>query len=95
VTIAAAMREHRGFDGSEAALADLPLEDTLSAFVEVHIEQGPQLEALGVPVGVVTGIAGQARLRVEMRGEQGHAGAPLWPLALHSMFVRRSCAEHM
>ncbi|XP_058201796.1 allantoate deiminase 2 isoform X4 [Rhododendron vialii] len=42
--------------------------------VEVHIEQGPVLESVGLPLGVVKGIAGQTRLKVTVRGSQGHAG---------------------
>ena len=45
----------------------------LAGYLEVHIEQGPVLEREGVPVGVVTAIAGQSA-RVSMRGEPGHAG---------------------
>ena len=40
----------------------------------VHIEQGPVLEKNNLPVGVVTAIAGQSRLRVEFHGVAGHAG---------------------
>ncbi len=43
-------------------------------YVEVHIEQGPVLEKYDLPVGVVTAIAGQSRLRVELVGVAGHAG---------------------
>lgn len=43
-------------------------------YAEVHIEQGPVLEAMNLPVGVVTSIAGQSRLQVEFRGVAGHAG---------------------
>lgn len=43
-------------------------------YVEVHIEQGPTLEAEGLPLGVVTGIAGQSRSRIRLIGEAGHAG---------------------
>ncbi|KAI9122535.1 hypothetical protein K1719_006375 [Acacia pycnantha] len=43
-------------------------------YVEVHIEQGPVLERVGYPLGVVKGIAGQTRLKVTVRGSQGHAG---------------------
>ncbi len=43
-------------------------------YVEVHIEQGPVLEAEGLPLGVVTGIVGQSRMRVVVLGEAGHAG---------------------
>ncbi|HEY2051737.1 MAG TPA: allantoate amidohydrolase [Caulobacteraceae bacterium] len=44
------------------------------AYVEPHIEQGPVLEASGLPVGVVSGIAGQLRLIVRFSGTAGHAG---------------------
>jgi len=43
-------------------------------YVEVHIEQGPVLENVGLPVGVVTAIAGQARYLITFTGEAGHAG---------------------
>jgi allantoate deiminase len=46
----------------------------LLAYVEAHIEQGPVLEQRGLPVGVVTGITGQSRIRVELYGRAGHAG---------------------
>jgi allantoate deiminase len=44
------------------------------AYAELHIEQGPVLEAEGLPVGVVTAINGFSRLRVTLRGAAGHAG---------------------
>jgi len=43
-------------------------------YVEVHIEQGPVLEARGLPVGLVSVIAGQVRIEVEFLGVAGHAG---------------------
>ena len=43
-------------------------------YCEVHIEQGPVLEAEGIPVGVVTGIAGASRARLALTGVAGHAG---------------------
>ena len=48
--------------------------DTLLGFVEVHIEQGPALERLDAPLGVVEAIAGQSRVWVELKGRAGHAG---------------------
>ncbi len=54
-------------------------EDVLG-YVELHIEQGPVLEAEGLPVGVVTAIAGASRLTVEVAGMAGHAGTV--PMAL-------------
>ncbi len=43
-------------------------------YLEVHIEQGPVLEAEGLPVGIVTAINGASRRRVDLTGEAGHAG---------------------
>jgi hydantoinase/carbamoylase family amidase len=43
-------------------------------YCEVHIEQGPVLESRGLPVGIVSAIAGQARYRITLTGEAGHAG---------------------
>ncbi len=44
------------------------------AYLEVHIEQGPVLEARALPVGVVTAISGQDRYTLVFEGEAGHAG---------------------
>lgn len=44
------------------------------AYLELHIEQGPVLEAKDQPLGVVTAIASIQRLKVKLRGEAGHAG---------------------
>ncbi|ETA51701.1 Zn-dependent hydrolase [Ponticoccus alexandrii] len=44
------------------------------AYVELHIEQGPVLEAMGAPLGVVSSIVGQTRLSVTLLGAAGHAG---------------------
>ncbi|HLT33259.1 MAG TPA: M20 family metallo-hydrolase, partial [Aquaticitalea sp.] len=46
----------------------------LEAFVEIHIEQGKRLEKAGVPVGIVTGIAGPCWLKLTFTGRAGHAG---------------------
>jgi len=50
------------------------LTQTPDAFLEVHIEQGPVLERLGEPLGVVTAIAGQARGTRVFEGRADHAG---------------------
>jgi hydantoinase/carbamoylase family amidase len=44
------------------------------AFLEMHIEQGPVLERLGEPLGIVSSIAGQARGTVTFEGRAAHAG---------------------
>ena len=67
-----AMREF-GLDPDMVADAGYDRDD-VAAYVEVHIEQGPVLEAEDLPVGVVTSIAGAVRLRVEVMGRAGHAG---------------------
>jgi N-carbamoyl-L-amino-acid hydrolase len=46
----------------------------LDAYFELHIEQGPQLEAAGLQIGVVDGIVGIRWLEVVLEGAQGHAG---------------------
>ena len=50
------------------------LDELPPAFVELHIEQGPVLEGLGAPVGIVTGVAGQARGSAVFEGRADHAG---------------------
>ncbi|KAH9766654.1 Ureidoglycolate hydrolase [Citrus sinensis] len=50
-----------------------------SAFVELHIEQGPILEEEGTSIGIVTAIAAPASMKVDFEGNGGHAGAVLMP----------------
>jgi allantoate deiminase len=52
----------------------------LLAYVELHIEQGPVLEAQNLPVGVVSAISGATRLAASLTGMAGHAGTV--PMAL-------------
>ena len=47
---------------------------SILGYLELHIEQGPVLEAHGEPVGIVTAINAQIRARVRVVGEAGHAG---------------------
>jgi N-carbamoyl-L-amino-acid hydrolase len=53
--------------------------DCYSAFVELHIEQGPLLDKEKIPIGIVEKIAAPSTLRVELTGVGGHAGAVLMP----------------
>jgi allantoate deiminase len=50
------------------------------AYLEAHIEQGPVLQADGLAVGNVTGIAAQLRFKVQVEGMAGHAGTTTMPL---------------
>ncbi len=68
-------RTAAGVHGDVAAARLAP--GAYAAFVELHIEQGPLLEAAALPIGVVTAIAAPATLRVELSGAGGHAGAVL------------------
>ncbi|MEA2511621.1 MAG: allantoate deiminase [Thermomicrobiales bacterium] len=78
VTVAEAIRAFGGDPGAIVTQGhDL---DRYLGFVEAHIEQGPVLEAEGLPVGVVAAIAGQTRVAVTFAGEAGHAG--MVPMAL-------------
>jgi len=72
VTLRAAMQAF-GLDPARIGDAAHRAEDML-AYVELHIEQGPVLEAEGLPVGVVTAINGGYRFAVELTGVAGHAG---------------------
>jgi hydantoinase/carbamoylase family amidase len=60
----------RDLDRTEEAAA---VEDA-SAYLELHIEQGPVLERAGVDVGVVTAITGVVQFRARFAGEANHAG---------------------
>jgi acetylornithine deacetylase/succinyl-diaminopimelate desuccinylase-like protein len=64
--------EETGCRGSRAFVT--AGEASLGAFVELHVEQGRRLEAAGVPLGVVTAVAGYARRSIVFAGRAAHAG---------------------
>src|SRR6266478_4986867 len=74
ITMAEAIRAFGGNPDSQALRTPRWRPDELLGYCEVHIEQGPVLEARNLPVGVVSAIAGQARHRVTFTGEAAHAG---------------------
>ena len=49
--------------------------ESASAYIELHIEQGPVLESLGLPLGVVLGTFGVERHRITWHGQAAHAGS--------------------
>jgi allantoate deiminase len=76
VSMAQAMRDF-GFDPAQLETARRHPED-LKAFFELHIEQGPILEAEGVSVGLVEAIVGMRTYQVTITGRPDHAGtAPM------------------
>jgi allantoate deiminase len=50
------------------------LDKSATGFVEIHIEQGPVLEAEGLQIAAVSAIAGQTRLKLAFGGHANHAG---------------------
>ncbi len=72
VTVADALRAFGGAPQDVAGAARRG--EPLLGYCEVHIEQGPVLEGRGVPVGVVSAIAGASRAELDFSGRAGHAG---------------------
>ena len=62
------------FGLNPAEIVQAALSDDVLGYLEFHIEQGPVLEKLGRPLGVVEAIAGQGRLEVTFVGRANHAG---------------------
>ena len=72
--------ELRGAAGYSGPLESVRLPNGYyHSFIELHIEQGPILEAKGIPIGIVEQIAGPSSYRVTLQGEGGHAGAVPMP----------------
>jgi beta-ureidopropionase / N-carbamoyl-L-amino-acid hydrolase len=63
-----------GVDLDHALAAHSQLEGA-AAYIELHIEQGPVLEALDLPLGVVLGTFGVERHQITFRGQAAHAGS--------------------
>lgn len=72
ITVRDALRAFGADPAGVPAVARRP--DQVLGYVELHIEQGPVLEAEDLPVGIVTAIAAASRFTVEMTGMAGHAG---------------------
>jgi len=71
ITLADAIR---AFGLDPADIHSAALDGSALGFVEIHIEQGPVLEAEDMSLAVVTGIVGQTRLSLEFTGHANHAG---------------------
>ena len=71
-TLRDVIESHSGRSFTPPKSAHRPSE--LLGYLEVHIEQGPVLEAKQLAVGVVSAIASQTRGRITLRGKAGHAG---------------------
>jgi hydantoinase/carbamoylase family amidase len=73
IALPEALREH-GVDLDSALDARSELEGA-AAYLELHIEQGPVLEAMELPLGVVLGTFGVERHQITFRGQAAHAGS--------------------
>ena len=73
ITLPDALREH-GVDLDRAVEARKQLENA-AAYLELHIEQGPVLESMDLPLGVVLGTFGVERHQITWRGQAAHAGS--------------------
>ncbi|MEM6716130.1 MAG: Zn-dependent hydrolase [Cyanobacteria bacterium P01_D01_bin.6] len=54
--------------------------ESMAAFVELHVEQGPVLAMMKKQIGVVTGIVGQRRYWITVEGQSSHAGTTPMPM---------------
>ncbi|RFB18066.1 Zn-dependent hydrolase [Bacillus sp. HNG] len=68
-----------GCDPSKFKESEYP-KGSIGAFLEMHIEQGPVLESMNKPIGIVSGISGPLWLTVEFEGFAGHAGSVPMPM---------------
>ncbi len=64
----------QGFGLNPTEIAGAALKDDALAYLEFHIEQGPVLESLGLPLGTVEAIAAQIRMEFLFLGSANHAG---------------------
>ena len=71
ITLEAAIRNY-GLD--PAKIGDAELDENAAAVLEIHIEQGPVLEAEDLSVAAVTDIVGQTRMSLRFAGHANHAG---------------------
>jgi allantoate deiminase len=71
VSVAEAIRAY-GLEPTKVPQAEVTA--TARGYLEFHIEQGPVLESLNLPLGVVDSIAGLSRLMMTFQGHANHAG---------------------
>src|SRR5467141_2893253 len=73
-----------------------------AAYLELHIEQGPVLEAMGLPLGVVLGTKGVERHNITFHGQEAHSGSTpmnerrdaLAPAAKLALEIRTIARKH-
>lgn len=89
ISLAEAMR---AFGGEPEQIAQARREGSdLLGYCEVHIEQGPILESLNLPVGIVSAITGHSRIKVTLSGMAGHAGTVPMSLRRDALSAAAAC----
>jgi allantoate deiminase len=89
ITLRDALRDY-GLDSARVHEAARDRKAIL-AYVELHIEQGPVLESLHLPVGVVTAINGATRYQIEIEGMAGHSGTVPMHLRRDALAAAAEC----
>lgn len=82
--------EQSGFNG----LRENRLKDG-AAYLELHIEQGPVLEATNQNIGVVEGIVGMCCLEITINGQSNHAGTTPMPMRIDPLFAAAHLIERL
>lgn len=65
------------------------------AYLELHIEQGPVLEAMNKEIGVVEGVVGMVNYEIEVSGQAGHAGTIPMPMRRDALFAAVDIIEEL
>jgi len=91
IPLAEAIRTFGG-DPDNLVASKRPSDDLLG-YCEVHIEQGPRLEALNLPVGVVSAITGHSRFSIDFIGQAGHAGTVPMHMRRDALFAAARVIE--
>ena len=82
--------------GSLVYVGGMAVEEALDvAFVELHVEQGPVLEAEGVTIGAVTGVQGISWTELTITGQSNHAGTTPMDLRHDPGYVAAAVVAHV
>ncbi len=65
------------------------------AFVELHIEQGPVLEAAGIDIGIVEGVVGMVNYEFEFIGQAGHAGTVPQKMRKDALYAASEAIQYL
>jgi beta-ureidopropionase / N-carbamoyl-L-amino-acid hydrolase len=66
-----------------------------SVFLELHIEQGPVLEAEGKDIGVVEGVLGMVNYEIKTRGQANHAGTTPMPMRKDALYAMVAVIQYL